>query len=193
MGYSCVVDSSCWSAGVSLGWLISIFILKEGAASVVSTSFLESVSGVRAPGMLFLEEVLGFRFFFFFSVLIREAEAEISEEGLILTGEATRFFFLILSFLAGEAGAYSWFTRFFWGSYWTFGVLEGEIEVFLGGFDWRSFSFGPPQSFVVLPAVQCAEAKLGRFHYNNKLLYFETRLILILRNKQQNKKIDAKQ
>ena len=39
--------------------------------------------------------------------------------------------------------------------------------------------------------MQDAEAKLGQFQYNNKWLYYETRLILILKNKQQNKKIDT--
>ena len=41
--------------------------------------------------------------------------------------------------------------------------------------------------------IQGAKAKLGIFKYNNKQLYDKTRLILILKNKQQNKKKDTKQ
>ena len=40
--------------------------------------------------------------------------------------------------------------------------------------------------------LQGAEAKLGIFWYNNKWLDYKTRLILILKNKQQNK-VDTKQ
>ena len=37
-----------------------------------------------------------------------------------------------------------------------------------------------------------AEGKLGIFYNNNKRLFYKTRLILILENKQENKKIDSK-
>ena len=42
-------------------------------------------------------------------------------------------------------------------------------------------------------SIQGAEAKLWIFLYYNKQLYDKTRLVLILKNKQQNKKIDTKQ
>ena len=41
--------------------------------------------------------------------------------------------------------------------------------------------------------VQGGEAKLGIFLCNNERQQNKTRLILILKNKQQNKKIDTKQ
>ena len=40
------------------------------------------------------------------------------------------------------------------------------------------------QAYICILVV---EAKLGIFKYNNKRLYHETRLIFILKNKQQNK------
>ena len=40
---------------------------------------------------------------------------------------------------------------------------------------------------------QGAEAKLGIFKYNNKQLYYKTRLILISKNKHQNKMLGTKQ
>ena len=39
--------------------------------------------------------------------------------------------------------------------------------------------------------LQGTEAKSGIFSYNNKWLFYKTRLISILKNKQQNKKIDT--
>ena len=41
--------------------------------------------------------------------------------------------------------------------------------------------------------IQGAEAKFQMFEYTNKHLYYETKLILIFKNKLQNKKIDTKQ
>ena len=40
--------------------------------------------------------------------------------------------------------------------------------------------------------IQGEEGKLGIFCYNNKRLYYKARLILILKNKQQSKKIHTK-
>ena len=41
--------------------------------------------------------------------------------------------------------------------------------------------------------IQGAEEKLGIFLYNNKRLYYKTRLILIFKNKQPNTKTNTKQ
>ena len=48
-------------------------------------------------------------------------------------------------------------------------------------------------SILVIACVQGEEAKLGIFQNNNKRLNYKLRLILILKNKHQNKKIDSKQ
>ena len=40
--------------------------------------------------------------------------------------------------------------------------------------------------------TEVEEAELGIFSYNNRRPNYQTRLILILKNKQQNKKIDTK-
>ena len=41
--------------------------------------------------------------------------------------------------------------------------------------------------------LQGAEAKLGIFSYNHKQFNYKTRLILVFKNKSQNKKTDTKQ